>query len=74
MFMVQLDTTYEEQQEVDCQEEGTGVEQVWNKRKIVKMDSKFTGRKGVARSRQVCIEFRIVGSTVCIECSYGGKD
>jgi hypothetical protein len=27
--------------------------QMWNKRKIVKMDSKFTGRKIVARSRQV---------------------
>jgi hypothetical protein len=69
MCMVQLDTTYEEQHEVDCQE-GAGVEQ----EKIVKMGSKFTGRRSVARSRQVCIEFRIVGSTVCIECSYGGKD
>jgi hypothetical protein len=34
-------------------------EQMWNKRKIVKMDSKFTGRKSVARSRQVCMELEL---------------
>jgi hypothetical protein len=34
-------------------------EQMWNKRKIVRMDPKFTERKSVARSGQVCIELEL---------------
>jgi hypothetical protein len=47
--------------------------QMWNNRKIVKMDSKFIERKNVARCRQVLHRIRIMGSTAFIECSYATK-